>query len=40
MPTDLRELMRPADISTTMQYYVRKNADTTADILWAAVGDT
>ena len=36
----LRELMRHADISTTMAYYVGENAEATADALWAAVGNT
>ena len=40
MPTVLRELMRHADISTTMKYYVGQNAEATADALWAAVGNT
>ena len=40
MPTVLRELMRHEDISTTMKYYVGQNAEATADLLWAAVGDT
>jgi len=37
MPTILRELMRHADITTTMRYYVGVNAEATADELWAAV---
>ena len=40
MPTVLRELMRHADISTTMKYYVGQNAEATAETLWSAVGDT
>ncbi len=36
MPTILRELMRHAEISTTMQYYVGVNAEATADELWQA----
>lgn len=40
MPTVLRELMRHADITTTMKYYVGLNAEATADELWAALGDT
>ncbi len=40
MPTVLRELMRHEDINTTMKYYVGQNAEATADVLWAAVGDT
>ncbi len=39
MPTVLRELMRHADISTTMKYYVGVNAEATAAELWAALGD-
>jgi hypothetical protein len=34
MPVALRELMRHADIATTMQYYVDQNAETTAESLW------
>jgi integrase len=40
MPTVLRELMRHEDIGTTMKYYVGHNAEATADVIWAAVGDT
>jgi integrase len=40
MPTVLRELMRHADIGTTMKYYVGTNAEATADTLWATEGDT
>ena len=43
MPAELRELMRHADIGTTMQFYVGRDAETTADALWAAyreVGNT
>ena len=40
MPNDLRELMRHADINTTMMYYVGQNAEATADRLWAAMGNT
>jgi len=36
MPTQLRELMRHADISTTMQFYVGHNAQSTADAAWEA----
>jgi hypothetical protein len=35
MPTVLRELMRHADITTTMKYFVGQNAPATADALWA-----
>jgi len=34
MPPELRELMRHADISTTMQYYVGQDAESTAAALW------
>ena len=37
MPTVLRELMRHAEISTTMKYYVGENAEATADELWNTV---
>src|SRR4030095_11343381 len=33
MPNMLRELMRHADIGTTMKYYVGQNAEATADAL-------
>lgn len=36
LPAELRELMRHADIQTTMRYYVGQEAETTADALWAA----
>ncbi len=36
MPAELQELMRHADIQTTMQYYVGRNAQSTAEALWAA----
>ena len=36
MPPDLMVLMRHEDIQTTMRYYVGRNAQTTADTLWAA----
>jgi hypothetical protein len=32
--------MRHADIGTTMKYYVGQNAEATADIVWAAVGNS
>jgi hypothetical protein len=38
MPPELRELMRHADLSTTMGYYVGSNAQSTAASLWAAYG--
>ena len=36
MPTQLMELMRHENINTTMRYYVGRNAQATADVLWAA----
>jgi len=35
-PQQLMELMRHEDISTTMKYYVGRNAEKTADALWEA----
>jgi hypothetical protein len=40
MPNVLRELMRHADISTTMKFYVGQNAEATADAVWNAAGNT
>lgn len=43
MPAVLQQLMRHESIETTMRYYVGRDAEVTADILWAAVeqkGDT
>lgn len=37
MPQILMQLMRHADISTTMKYYVGSEAEATADVLWDAV---
>jgi integrase len=37
MPQVLMELMRHESIETTMKYYVGRNAERTADALWAAV---
>ena len=37
MPQILMQLMRHEDISTTMKYYVGKEAEATADVLYAAV---
>ena len=37
MPQILMQLMRHEDISTTMKYYVGREAEATADVLWAAV---
>ncbi len=36
MPQVLKELMRHESIDTTLRYYVGRNADTTAAVLWAA----
>lgn len=36
MPPVLMELMRHESIETTMKFYVGRNAQTTADVLWAA----
>ena len=36
MPPELRELMRHADLSTTMAFYVGKSAESTAGALWSA----
>jgi integrase len=36
LPTELRELMRHADVQTTMKYYVGQDAENTAEALWAA----
>ena len=38
MPAQLKELMRHESISTTMSYYVGRNAETTAAALYEAVG--
>jgi integrase len=37
MPQILMQLMRHEDISTTMKFYVGREAETTADVIWAAV---
>lgn len=37
MPAVLKELMRHADIATTMAYYVGRSAEQTADVLWQTV---
>ena len=39
MPQVLMELMRHESIETTMRYYVGRNAQRTADVLWAAMGE-
>jgi hypothetical protein len=36
MPTELMEMMRHEDISTTMQFYVGRNAQSTGEAVWAA----
>ena len=38
MPQVLKELMRHESIETTLRYYVGRDAQTTADALWAAYG--
>jgi integrase len=38
MPNVLMELMRHESIETTMRYYVGRNAQSTASVLWAAAG--
>jgi hypothetical protein len=40
MPHILQQLMRHASIATTMEFYVGRNAETTADALWDAVANT
>jgi hypothetical protein len=40
MPQVLMQLMRHESIETTMRYYVGKNAEMVADVLWKAVGNT
>jgi len=36
MPTQLKELMRHKDIATTMDYYIGRSAQDTAEAVWAA----
>jgi hypothetical protein len=36
MPQVLQELMRHESIETTLRYYVGRDADRTADVLWDA----
>jgi integrase len=36
MPQVLQELMRHESIDTTMKFYVGRNAERTADVLWQA----
>ncbi len=38
MPQVLMQLMRHENIETTLRYYVGRNAQSTADVLWAAHG--
>ena len=40
MPPILQQLMRHESISTTMEYYVGRNAEAAAEVLWEAVGNT
>jgi integrase len=40
MPAILQQLMRHADIQTTMDYYVVQDAEAVPDAVWAAVGNT
>lgn len=40
MPAILQQMMRHAEISTTMGFYVTQNAETTADAIWSAFGTT
>jgi len=40
MPQTLMELMRHESIETTMKYYVGRNAEATADVLWKAHENT
>ena len=40
MPPILQQLMRHESINTTMAFYVGRNAEATADVLWNAVANT
>lgn len=40
MPAVLQEMMRHANINTTMEFYVGQNAESTADAAWQAVANT
>jgi integrase len=40
MPQVLMELMRHETIETTLKYYVGRNAQNTAEVLYAAIGNT
>jgi len=39
LPADLKDLMRHADISTTMKYYAVGEAQSRSDTIWGAVGE-
>jgi len=39
MPPVLQELMRHESIETTLKYYVGRNAQATAKLLWDLKGD-
>ncbi len=39
-PAILQQMMRHAEISTTMGFYVTQNAETMADAIWSAFGAT
>ena len=40
MPQVLMELMRHSKIETTMRFYVGRNAESTAKLVWGLSGDT
>ena len=40
MPMILQQLMRHASISTTMEFYVGRNAEAAAEVLCEALGNT
>jgi hypothetical protein len=40
LPEVLEELMRHASITTTLEYYVGREAEATADVIWAVSGDS
>lgn len=40
MPAVLQQMMRHAEISTTMGFYVTQNANATADAMWSSFGTT
>lgn len=39
MPPVLQQLMRHEDVETTLRYYTGRNAEKTAEVLWAATGE-